>query len=319
MVGTQMNVSGVIVGYLMPILFVDNYTEGDDLTPDKKDSYKKQVFNMLITVAAIALTLTFLAILTFRERPGVPIFGTKDKLKELEFTKKTDEGNQVAESVPLMEQFKRCVRNKIFVFTGLASNSMLIHLYLMTTVVGQLTAAYGISDTDFLNKMAMYMPAFGIVGGILYSIILTWYPGKMMLGAYSVNIGLIISLAFFYYVDSLANRTLLCVASSLIGFFLFPMIFIAFELAVAQTVSDGVGDTMSCGLLNCISNPLAFAIDLSLTPLLTKETPTATAITFAIMFANLGIALVFLVLSSIFSSRLESSSQVTLRTSNSDF
>ena len=84
MVGTQTNVAGVIVGFLLPILFVDSYSDGDELTPEKKDSYKKQVFNMYLTLAAIAVTVTILTLFTFRERPGKPIFGTDDKVRELE-------------------------------------------------------------------------------------------------------------------------------------------------------------------------------------------------------------------------------------------
>lgn len=93
-------------------------------------------------------------------------------------------------------------------------------------------AAFGIADTVFVNKMGMYMEVFGIIGGILFSLVLTWYPGRLMLGAYTIILGLIASLAFFLYVNTLADRTLLCVGSSAMGFFLFPMIFVAFELAV---------------------------------------------------------------------------------------
>ena len=198
------------------------------------------------------------------------------------------------------------MRNKVYIFTGLTSSCMIIHLYVMMPNIGLLTAAYGISDTDFYSKLGIYMPLFGIVGGIFYSIILTRYSGKMMLGAFSVIIGSIASLAFFYYVDSLADRTLLCVASSLIGFFAFSFLFIAFELAVGQTVSDGVGDTMSCGIIVSFSSTIAFAVDLSLTLLLTKETKEATGISFVIIFANLCFALVFLILSSISDSKLAS-------------
>lgn len=80
--------------------------------------------------------------------------------------------------------------------------------------------------------MAMLMPGFGILGGIIYSLVLTWHPSKLMLGAYSINICLILSWALFYYVTTIASKTWLCVASSIIGFFLFPIIFVSFELAV---------------------------------------------------------------------------------------
>lgn len=62
--------------------------------------------------------------------------------------------------------------------------------------------AYGISDDNFDTKMTVFNPSAGIIGGILYSLVLTKYPKKMMLGAYTINIGLIFSWAFFYYVDT---------------------------------------------------------------------------------------------------------------------
>jgi len=166
-----------------------------------------------------------------------------------------------------------------------------------------LPAAYGIADTAFVNKIGTLLEVFGILGGILYSVVLTWYPGKLIFGAYSYTIGLIVTLAFYYYVATLGDRTWLSVASSSIGFFLFPFIFVAFEIAVEQTAQDGVGDTLSCGLINVLANTVGFVLVLSLTPLLTKESEGATGATFAILFANLGLALVFLILGSVFTAK----------------
>jgi len=91
MVGTQMNVFGVLLGYLLPFFFVDSYTEGDVITDAQRESYKNQVFYMFLTVAIFALTVATLAIFTFRERPGAllwssasektsPEIGTKDEV-----------------------------------------------------------------------------------------------------------------------------------------------------------------------------------------------------------------------------------------------
>ena len=80
--------------------------------------------------------------------------------------------------------------------------------------------------------MATYLPGFGIVGGVLYSVVLTCYPAGQMLGAYSINVGLILTWGFFYYVNTLADETLLCLASGAIGFFMFPILQVSFELAV---------------------------------------------------------------------------------------
>ena len=127
MVGTQMNVFGVLLGYLFPIIFVDSYTDGDPLNEAQIKSYKHQIYKMLLTVAIIAIVITALTIFTFRERPGAKIFKSNDAVHE-------EEKNHVEK--PLMEQFRLCMQNKTFVFTALNSICLMIHLYILTTVVG---------------------------------------------------------------------------------------------------------------------------------------------------------------------------------------
>ena len=109
-------------------------------------------------------------------------------------------------------------------------------------------------------------------------------------------------------------------ASAAVGFFLCPLVFVSFELAVEQTSADGVGDTMSCGLINITSLILSFIIDLSLTPLLTKESKLATGITFALLMAILVIALIFLIIGSVLYPKKERKFSATvMRTSQEDF
>jgi len=84
-----------------------------------------------------------------------------------------------------------------------------------------------------------------------------------------------------------------------LGFFLLPILFVAYELAVEATVKDGVGETMSCGLINVTANFAGFLIAIMLQPELTKETKSQTMIVFIVLFANLGLSLVFLILGSV--------------------
>ena len=127
MIGTQMNVFGVLLGYLLPVLFVDSYTEGEALTEAQRNSYKHQVFNMFLAVAITSIIITILTIFTFRERPGAPIF-----------SKDGDTGTlmKAKEEFPLMQQLKLCLNNRTYVFTALSSICLMIHLYVLTTVVG---------------------------------------------------------------------------------------------------------------------------------------------------------------------------------------
>mmetsp|Transcript_15158 Transcript_15158/g.20571 ORF Transcript_15158/g.20571 Transcript_15158/m.20571 type:complete len:102 (+) Transcript_15158:558-863(+) len=77
MVGTQMNVFGVLLGFLLPILIIGDYTEGEELTEAEKDDYKGKMFTMMITTALFSTVVFLLVLFTFRDKPGVPIWSTK--------------------------------------------------------------------------------------------------------------------------------------------------------------------------------------------------------------------------------------------------
>ena len=80
--------------------------------------------------------------------------------------------------------------------------------------------------------MGLYLQTAGIVGGIVFALVLTKYQEKLMWGSYIICIGSILSLGFFVVADHYANRGMLCAASACIGFFMLPMIFVGYELAV---------------------------------------------------------------------------------------
>ena len=92
-------------------------------------------------------------------------------------------------------------------------------------------------------------------------------------------------------------------ASSILGFFSYAIIFVSFELAVEQTAPDGVGESMSCGLINSVAQTFAFVLDVSITPLLTAQTHRSGGIIFAILSVLLILALLFLLLASIYTSK----------------
>ena len=78
MIGTQMNVFGVFVGFLLPGIFMDSYEEGDfDEHPELKQKYKDQMFNMLLSVSIFSTVITLLVLFTFREKKDAPLFGKK--------------------------------------------------------------------------------------------------------------------------------------------------------------------------------------------------------------------------------------------------
>jgi len=74
-----MNIFGIFVGYLLPALFVDEYSEDVVLTPERRESYKQQIFTLQLVISLIATAILLGVLLCFRERPGMPICGKKEE------------------------------------------------------------------------------------------------------------------------------------------------------------------------------------------------------------------------------------------------
>ena len=74
MIGTQMNIFGIFVGFLIPNLFIDDYNSSVILTPAVRDMYEGQLFNMNAFAASVATVIAILVVVSFREKPGRPLF-----------------------------------------------------------------------------------------------------------------------------------------------------------------------------------------------------------------------------------------------------
>ena len=181
----------------------------------------------------------------------------------------------------------------------MGTSGVLTYINVFTTVQGQLVDPYGIHSDDFFTWLGVYVQGFGVIGGIVFGILLTAYPSKMMAAAYTSCIMSIVCLAYFYAADIAANKVQLSISSGMIGFFLLPMFIASFELAAIQTRDDGVTETMSCGLINIINQVVGFLICISLTPALKAETHKSTMVNFIVLFAILFLSLIFLIIGSI--------------------
>ena len=72
-----MGILGIFLGFLLPGFFVDGYDNPGQLNEQTIPMYEKQMFNMLLFVACVATVISILVLVTFREKPGVPIFSIK--------------------------------------------------------------------------------------------------------------------------------------------------------------------------------------------------------------------------------------------------
>ena len=87
-----------------------------------------------------------------------------------------DIGNPEMREHGMFDQVKLCVRNCEFVLTGLSTSYIIIFFYVFSTVLGQLVYPYGLTDSSFTIEMGLFVYGFGIPGGVLFSLVLTWKP-----------------------------------------------------------------------------------------------------------------------------------------------
>lgn len=124
------------------------------------------------------------------------------------------------------------MKNKTYFFTASSTSLVLLIMFVFNNIIPELLIPGGITSEKFTSLMGIYMQGFGIVGGVIFSLVLTCYPKRLLLSAYITLIGGMLSLGFFWYADTQGDKPMMTVAVSLMGFFILPVIFIGFELAV---------------------------------------------------------------------------------------
>ena len=252
------------------------------------------MFNMLLAVSIFATVVAVLVLVSFRDKPNATL--------SMASSENFAPGGVISTSapLPLMQQMKLCWHSKEYIFASLGTSGIIVHMYVFTTLVGQLVIPYGITEQKFVVDMGLVVFGVGILGGVLNSMVQTCYPGKLMTTAYVILLTTVLSLAFFNFADIQANKVAILVACGFHGFFLLPILMVAYELAVEQTAHLGVGESMSCGLINMYANTMGFVVAISLTPALSEESTSSALVTFAVLFVNLAVALFFLIAASMF-------------------
>ena len=129
MVGTQMNVFGVLLGFLLPMIFIDPYEKDQKLNDEEKDSFRSQIFNMMLASALFSTVITLLVLFTFRDKPGVPIWSTKVSHQEDQETKSESE-------LSIKEQYILCFTNKTYMFTAISTCLVMVHMFVFNTIIG---------------------------------------------------------------------------------------------------------------------------------------------------------------------------------------
>lgn len=73
-----MNVFGVLVGFLLPGIFMDEYDGDGPITdPAERKKYEDEFFDMLLAVSIFSTVVCLLVLFTFKERKDAPLFGKR--------------------------------------------------------------------------------------------------------------------------------------------------------------------------------------------------------------------------------------------------
>ena len=144
--------------------------------------------------------------------------------------------------------------------------------------------------------MGICFQAVGMAGGAISALILYKYPYLTLANYLVVILGIITCFLYDYAMRS-ANETLLLVSSSFMGIVMLPIFMIAYEMAVARTQPKGVGESMSCGIINTVACTSSGVFLLILTPILKQQTIEGTKTTMAILYCLLFGSFICLIIS----------------------
>jgi len=171
MVGTSANIGGVLLGFLVPGLFV-------------KAGTQEEIRDMLVAVAVFGSVAALMILVFFRERPPTEPPRIEQEVSTMTLT--------------TFGQFKVCMCNANFMLAMISSSLQITFFYVFATVLGQLIAAFGYVSSDFVAMLGILLNAFGILGAFLASLLFKGAGVKRFkIGSMVIN-GLTL-LAFGYF------------------------------------------------------------------------------------------------------------------------
>jgi hypothetical protein len=114
--------------------------------------------------------------------------------------------------------------------------------------------------------LGVLLNLFGILGSVAVSVVMTKTGIDFLKANKLVAMCSLLFIGLFWVLIDKTNWTK--ASTSLFGFFNLPIFFVAYELAVEQTVSRGLGEALPCGVINMLANGISFVVVVSLTPIL---------------------------------------------------
>ena len=191
--------------------------------------------------------------------------------------------------------------NRNYLVATAAVGLLNLFVWIISTVVGQLILPFGIADNDFTSLLGTCFNIGGIAGSVLSCVAIAKAsrtassPVSTLKRAALISSTLTLAaLCYFVFATRQADRTQLVIAASLLGLSSYPIMFIAFELLVGLT--PGVGEAMSCGILNSTANFAGFLVIVSATPFLGHAKKVDSMAVYTALIIDLVIATILILL-----------------------
>ena len=238
---------------------------------------------MLGAFAAFALCAMLLIIFVFREKPPTP--PPQDPATENE---------EEIEPVGICEGMKiLCSKSPDYILTLLTGSILLGTLaYGYTALIGQFMLPFGIDDVEFVSWAGVTYNFGGILGNLLASLVACKLPNKLEAVFLTVALTSTLTYIYFFVATMGASRVNIIISCLLVGIANLPVFTVSYELAVQQTMSLGIGEALSCGLINSFGNVIGWASVIGMTPLLDQVTEKNSIISQAILIVLLGVSVI---------------------------
>ena len=98
----------------------------------------------------------------------------------------------------------------------------------------------------------------------------------------------------YFFLSTLASSKVnIIISCILVGIANLPVFTVSYELAVQQTMCLGVGEALSCGLINSLGNMIGWMCVIGLTPLLDRVEPRYSIQSMAGLIVGLGLSVIF--------------------------
>ena len=286
MVGTSANILGITLGFLLPSLFIDDYVADTEYTVEEKLTYKSQTRTMLIAFAIFSVCILMLIIFFFKEKPPTPPPADPEEKQQQVEILSLWKGLRVLGSGD-----SRAVDYKITLVVGTLLLGTLANGY--AALIGQFMLPFGIDDVSFVSWAGVAYNVGGLIGQVIASFLVCMWPKSLQLVFLIIAATSLLTFGYFFLATLVASKANIILACVLVGIANLPVYTVSYELVVQQTLSLGVGEGLSCGLINLLSNMIGWVCVLGLTPLLDKVEQRYSILSMAGLTFGLGLSVIF--------------------------